>query len=167
MLWHSLDLTGVLWVAQHVDGTEVHKGPQINGVKKYELIDRTKLDTFSLTWRNKPILSVHPKDRTLVARIKTWRSVSLQTAKTVGLNRFWIVALLAKPQSKESTQDIEVEYHPSMPHQFYKIDDNESSIHYLFENGKRQTNTKFGKLTPFTPLHLSPAEAKHLGGVVG
>ena len=101
MFYNSLDLTGVLWEAEHKDGSVIHKGPQ-----KYELIDRTQLETFSLTYRNNPILTVHPNERTLVHRLKTRMESYIVSGETKRMARVHIVALLAKPKAKRLLKDV-------------------------------------------------------------
>lgn len=77
---------------------------------------------------------------------------------------FWIVALLARPTSKGTTQHVVCDYDPKWMPQKYDFDTEESSIYYLFENGKKQINTKFGNMSPFTSLHLMPKEFEQLMG---
>jgi len=155
----SLDLTCVFWKAEQSDGRIIYEGPQ-----QYQSIDRTKLERFSLNFKNRPLIEVGTKNRVLVARRKRRNQTSLVSGVTVPIGHFWIVALLAKPKSKETTQHVSCEFDPGWENQLYDIDSEESSIHYLFENGKTQINTRFGKMTPFTPLHLRSEEFKELMG---
>ncbi len=158
MLSYPLDLTGVLWEAEHKDGTIIHKGPQ-----KYPLIDRDNLETFSLTWRNQPILSVHPKKRTLVVRLKTLVATNLSTEQSHIRMRAWIVALLAKPKSEEVTQHVKCEVRQNI-FQYYDIDKEDTNIYYLYENSKQEIRNHFTNMSPYGPLHLRPDEFKHLMG---
>ena len=160
MLFHSLDLTRVRWEAKHIDGKIIKKGN-----RTYETIDRDNLESFSLTYRNKPILTVIPKENTLVQRLKTWNQSFILSGKTENRVRTWIVAVLAKPQSKETTQHVVCDFDPKWDLQHYYIDSKQSSICYLTENGKTQINTKFGNISPFTPLHLRAEEFKQLMGL--
>ena len=155
----ALDLTCVSWKAEHVDGVTVNKGHQT-----YPLIRRDQLESFSLSLFNKPLFTVRPSKRTLVARMKTWNQSLVSTGEIKNSIRFWIVALLAKPQSKGTTQHVICDFDPSFEFQKYDIDTEESSIHYLFENGKTEIRTRFGQLSPFTPLHLRAEEFEHLMG---
>lgn len=156
----ALDLTYVSWKAEHVDGVTINKGQQT-----YPLIRRDKLEAFSLILHNKVLFTVRPTQRTLVARIKTWNQALISTGEIKNSIRFWIVALLAKPQSEGTTQHVICDFDPKWEHQHYDIDTEESSIHYLFENGKLEVRTRFGNLSPFTPLHLRAEEFKHLMGI--
>ena len=161
MFSSALDLTCIRWRAEHTNGITLETGKQT-----YEKIDRTKLESFSLTMRNKPILTVSPKDRTLVVRMKTRGQFNKLTGKEQGERQiFWIVALLAKSKNLGTTQHVACEFDPKWNNQLYEIDTDESNIHYLFQNGKTQVKTHFGKLSPFNPIHLRPEEFKHLMGI--
>lgn len=159
MFYTSLDLTGVLWEATAKDGTVVKSGP-----KKYPTIDRENLESFSLTYRNKPFHTVRPGNRTLVARLKHFDQRFVLSGDLKQQILIWIVALLAKPTASESRQKIWCEFDPKWERQYYEIDKEESSIYYLFENSKSQINTKFQRLTPYTPLHLRAEEFEQLMG---
>jgi len=161
---YPLDLTCVLWEAEHKDGTIIHKGPQ-----KYPLIDRSQLESFSLTWRNKPILTVHPKDRTLILRLKTLMMTFIVSGDSKVKGRVWILALLAKPKSESTTQHVDCDLglfpgEKKNRHQYYDIDKEDSNIYYLYENGKQEIRNKFGTMSPYLSLHLRPDEFKHLMG---
>lgn len=156
MLSFPIDLTGVLWEAEHSDGKIIRKGPQ-----KYPLINRESLETFSLLWHNKPILTVHPANRTLVWRFKTQMQTMVVSGETSIKARLHIVALLAKPRRKETTQKCNVEHNPGL-FQYYAIDKEESKIYYLFENAKQEIRTKFSNFSPYRPLHLREEEFNHL-----
>lgn len=160
MFSSALDLTCIRWRAEQSDGITIQTGR-----KTYEKIDRTKLESFSLTMRNKPILTVSPKNRTLVVRYKVRNRTMLSTNVTERLASFWIVALLAKAENEALTQHVSCEFDPKWNNQLYDIDSEETSIHYLFQNGKTQVNTKFGTLSPFNPIHLRSEEFKQLMGV--
>lgn len=160
MFSSSIDLTCVFWKAEQSDGVTIHKGQG-----NYEKIDRKKLESFSLIYKNKPILTVNPKNRVLVVRRKVRNQMIVVSGESKELTSFWIVALLAKAENEKTTQHVSCEFDSKWENQLYDIDQEESSIHYLFENGKTQVNTKFGKLSPFNPIHLRSEEFKELMGV--
>lgn len=156
-LFHPLKLDSVTWRAEHSNGITIETGKQT-----YEKINRKLLESFSLIFRKKILLTVSPKNRTLVVRRKVRDEFNLRTKKRKNLASFWIVALLAKSKNLGTTQHIACEFDPKWNNQLYEIDTDESSIHYLFQNGKIQVNTQFGKISPFNPIHLRPEEYKDL-----
>jgi len=163
MFSSALDLTIVHWLAKHNDGSIVTKGPQVNGVKKYELINRDDLDTFEIKYNSKTLLQVHPKNRTLVVRMKTVGAFNVDLEGKINnqrvTGRVWIIALLAKANESPKTA-----YVPSQQQgddQSYKYDADDSTIYYIFENGKIETRTKFASVSPYAPLKLQPMELEH------
>lgn len=161
MFTPSLDLTVVLWVAKHNNGEIIHKGPQINGVIKYELIRRDDLDTFALIYRNDTILELHPKERTLAVRMKSVGSFNMGESGEISNNRInarvWVVALLSRPKENPKKAFIPNNH----GNQEYTYDSEESTIYYLFENGKIETRTHFGSTSPYTPIELTELELEH------
>lgn len=159
MFFSSLDLTGVLWQATLKDGTVIKKGHNT-----YESIDRENLESFSLTYRNKPFYTVRPGNRVLVSRLKHYDQRFVLSGDLKQQVLVWIVCLLAKPESNDTRQKIHCQFDPKWERQYYEIDKESSSLYYLFENSKSQINTKFQRLTPYSPLHLRPEEFKQLMG---
>jgi len=164
MFTSALDLTIVYWLAKHHNGEIVNKGPQVNGVKKYELINRDDLDTFELKYQNKVLLQVHPKDRTLVCRLKTVGNFNVDSNGRVSNQRVsarvWIIALISSP--KENPRTAYIPGNTPGDDQSYKYDGEESTIYYIYENGKIETRTKFGSVSPYSPIKLQPIELEHL-----
>ena len=159
MFHTSLDLTGVLWEATLNDGTVIRKGNHT-----YENIDRENLESFSLTYRNKPFHTVRPGNRILVARLKHFDQRFILSGDIKEQVHVWIVCLLAKPENNDTRQKILCQFDPKWERQYYEIDKEASSLYYLFENSKSQINTKFQRLTPYSPLHLRPEEFEQLMG---
>jgi hypothetical protein len=158
----ALDLTVVHWIAKHSDESIITKGPQVNGVKKYDQINRNILDTFSVMYRNNTLLEVHPKERTLICRLKSIGSFNADPfqdgIKDHGINtRVWIIALLARPNKAPRTAVIK---EPSGT-LTYHYDGEESSIYYIFENGKIETKSHFGTISPYRPLKPNAKELEH------
>ena len=160
MLSHSLDLSAVRWEAKHLDETTLEYA-----TGTYEKINREQLDTFSLTFHGKSILELHPKNRTLVWRIKNRMQTNVVDGQTGRVARVMITALLAKPQSEESRQRCASFFDPKWEPQIYHIDKEESNIYYLYENTKIETRNWFAGFSPYTPLHLREEEFKHLMGI--
>lgn len=160
MFSRSLDLSSFNWEAKQNDNKIIE---WTEGA--YETIDRDKLESFSLTYRNKPILEVKPFNRTLVLRLKSWNRSFVLSGKTENIARFWIIAMLAKPLKPETAQHVQCEFDPKFEKQCYDIDFGLSSIYYFFENGKHEVQTKFGRISPYSPIHLRQEEFKHLMGI--
>lgn len=160
MFHPSLNLTEVFWKAEQSDDKIIYKGPG-----QYETIDRDKLQVFSLTYKNKPILEVRPAGRTLVWRMKTIGNLAISSGREVSKTRIHVVALLGQPGSRDMDQRCQVPFHPNYKPQVYFHDMEESTIYYLFENGKQETRTKFSTLSPYHALHLREEEFEHLMGV--
>lgn len=159
MFHQALDLTEVFWKAEHSDEKIIYKGPN-----QYEKIDRNQLEIFTLTYKNKPILEVHPKGRTLIWRMKTIANLNLSTRESSVRARIHIVSLLAKPGSNNTDQRCQIPFNDNFEPQIYFHDMEETIIYYLFENGKTETRVKYSMLSPYTAPHLREDEYLHLMG---